>query len=154
MQKTSPALILVECIRVANDDKSVLGPRDADIDPVILLDERAWSCPDHRYKDEVKFAPLRAINREDLVVDLILDEALSYRILLRVVGCNHVDRVLGELLDRDSLIFLVNFQRVLEDFKTVSEELVYHFNFLIVVERGPFEPLAAIRHVDEKEWGV
>ena len=75
----------------------MLSPSDANIDAVLFFDELTGFGPDHRNKDEVEFASLRAVDRQDLVIDLLVCEVLGNRILLSVVWSDHIHGVLCEL---------------------------------------------------------
>lgn len=85
------------------------------------------------------------------MVCAVLEEALGDRVFLSVIRRDNVDRVLGELLDRDAAVFLVHPQRPLENFQAVPYELFHSLNLGLVVERSASELLLALQHVDEKE---
>ena len=118
-EQSSPVLIEHERLSIANDDEAVLGARDADIDAILLLHEAARSCTHHRDENQVEFSTLRAVDRENLVLDTILGEVLSYGVLLRVVGRDHVDAILRELLDWEARDLGCNAKRVSHDAKAV-----------------------------------
>lgn len=75
----------------------MLGARDPHIDAVVLLDEAAWTGPHHGDENQVELAALRAVNREDLVIGLVLGEVLGDGVPLRVVRRNDVDAAFREL---------------------------------------------------------
>ena len=61
-EQSSPVLVEHERLRIANDDKAVLGARDADIDAVLLLHEAARSCTHHRDENQIELSTLRAVD--------------------------------------------------------------------------------------------
>ena len=89
-EKPVPIGFFLEAFSVANNDQAMLSPSDADVDAVLFLDELARLGPDHGHKDEVKFASLRAVDRQNLIVDLLVCEVLGDCILLCVVRSNHI----------------------------------------------------------------
>ena len=95
------------------------GASDAHIDAVLLLYKAARSCTHHRDENQIELSTLRAVNRENLVLNAILCEVLSNSILLRVIGRNYVDRILRELLDREARDLGCNAKRVSHDAKAV-----------------------------------
>ena len=62
---------------------------------------------------------MRAVNRKDLVFDVVLGKVLSDGILLSVVRSDYVHTVLGELLDGVAWYVGGLFYRLLEHFKAV-----------------------------------
>ena len=91
LEQPGPVSFGTEDSSVANNDQAVFGSSDANIDAILLLYEHSSSRAHHRYKHEVEFATLRAIDRDDLVIDLALSEVLGDGVLLGVVGRDDVD---------------------------------------------------------------
>ena len=91
LEEASPSPILLKGASVANDDKSMFGPCDAYVDPVVLLNKGTWLSPHHGHEHEIELAPLRAIDRQNLIVNFIFDEALCDCILLRIVRSDHIN---------------------------------------------------------------
>ena len=130
----------------------MLGPGDAHIDPVLLLDELAGSGAHHGDKDEVELAALRAVDRQDLVIDVLVSKVLGDGVLLRIVWSNHIHRVLGELHQCACLRVLATLCMVLS--KLLQAEVLEGddgLNLSSVEEAGAFEGLATMRDIDEQE---
>ena len=96
-----PVGFLFEGCGVAHDDETVLGASNAYVDPVLVLDEGSRTGAYHGDKNEVKFSALRAVDREHLVLDLIVREPLCDCVFLGVVRRDHIDVILCESLDGD-----------------------------------------------------
>ena len=130
----------------------MLGPGDAHIDPVLLLDELTGSGTHHGHKDEVELAALRAVDRQDLVVDILVSKVLGDGILLRIVWSNHIHRVLRELHQCACLWVLTPLCMVL--CKLLQAEILEGddgLNLSNVVEACAFESLTSMGYIDEQE---
>ena len=130
----------------------MLGPRKADIDPVLLLHKVARTRSHHRDKHQVKLAALRRVNGEDLIIDVRLCKPFSNLVFLGVVGRDNIDAILGKFLDGYFIVLSVHSIAFVEDREAKIGQLSDNLCFFIVIERGTFEPLPTLVNIDEQEW--
>ena len=123
-QQALPILVGLESFGAANNHEPVLGAREPHIDAVVLLDEAARIGPHHGNEDQIELAALRTVNRQDLVIGLVLGKMLRDGVPLRVVRRDDVDAALGELAAWG----------LLELFEAFSLESVDHIDFCHVAE--------------------
>ena len=83
---------------------------------------------------------------------LNIQESLCDRIFLGVVRSDHIYGVLGELLDRDARVFLVQTKRLLEQLQAMSEQILCGMDLRLVPVRGLFAMFAPYWHINKQEW--
>ena len=132
----------------------MLCTSNANVDTILVLNKITRSCPYHWDKNEVKLTSLRAINWQDLVINFIINESLWDSILLGVVRGYHVDRVLGKLLDRDTIILVMSLETLGEFLETELLKLFYYLDFCqIVVRSSLFDfQFLTIRYINKQKW--
>jgi len=151
VEEARPFWLFAQSGGMAHDHQAVSGPSDSHINTFLLLNEGADICADHGDENEVELAPLRAVDGQNLVLDVLLGEVLGDGVLLRVVGRDDVHGVLCELHEGALRLKVVLYCRLIELLQTEILQLHYNVNLSHVEEGGASDLLHAIRHVDEQE---
>ena len=122
-----------------------------DIDAAVVLNETSNVCTNHRYKDQIEFSPLWAVDWKHLIMRLSVQESLCDRILLGVVRSDHINGVLGELLDWNFRVSLVQTKRLLEQLQAMSDQILRGIDLCLVPVWGLFAMLAPLLHINKQE---
>ena len=151
LQKSVPLRIARQIVCIANDDQSVPGPRDRDVDPIVLLDEVAGPGAHHGHEYDVKLSSLRAIDRNDLILHAVFGEPIRDCVLLGVIGSDHKDATFLESLLWYARDLFMDLLALCELLYTKICHIRSGLYLLKVDKRSALDLLLSILHIDEQE---